>query len=241
MDRLAFVALILLPLGLALGLAPGAAGANGDEKGAEKGQEGKGRGGFRVQPYLTYEAGFSAIPNQNLTGADASGAGLWGRVNSDPGYTVGGAVGARLHDYLRAELNLSYRENDLDTMSVGPGPSTASGEISLFSALVNVIGDLDLGWRLVPYAGIGIGYGLFEIDAETSPFIQIDDDASVFAWNLLAGASYRYSKTTEFSLGYRYLATTDPEINSRIAFSGPRRLDSEFDAHEVVAGLRFHF
>jgi opacity protein-like surface antigen len=238
MHRLAFIALILLPLGLAIGLAPDAARANGDEKGDEKS-----RSGFRVQPYLTYEAGFSAIPNQNLTGADASGAGLWGRVNSDPGFTVGGAVGARLHDYLRAELNLSYRENDLDSMSVGVNfpSSSASGEISLFSALFNVIGDLDLGWRLVPYAGIGIGYGLFEIDAETSTFIQIDDDASVFAWNLLAGASFRYSETTEFSLGYRYLATTDPEINSQIAFTGPRRLDSEFDAHELVAGLRFNF
>jgi len=238
MHRLAFIALILLPLGLAVGLAPGSAGADGDEKGDEKS-----RTGFRVQPYLTYEAGFSAIPNQNLTGADASGAGLWGKVNSDPGFTVGGAVGVRLHDYLRTELNLSYRENDLDSMSVGVSfPSTsASGEISLFSALLNVIGDLDLGWRVVPYAGIGIGYGLFEIDAETSNFIQIDDDASVFAWNLLAGASYRYSEVTEFSLGYRYLATTDPEINSQIAFFGPRRLDSEFDAHELVVGLRFNF
>ncbi len=237
MHRLAFIALILVPLGLALGLAPGTARANQTED--EEG--GKTRSGFRFQPYLTYEAGFSAIPNQNLTGADASGAGLWGRVDSDPGFTVGGAVGARVHDYLRAELNLSYRENDLDSMSVSPGSASASGEISLFAAMANVIGDLDLGWRLVPYAGIGIGYGLFEIDAESSTFVQIDDDASVFAWNLLAGASFRYSKTTELSLGYRYLATTDPEINSRVAFFGPRRLDSEFDAHEVVAGLRLHF
>jgi len=237
MHRLAFAMLILLPLGLILGLASDSAGANG-EGGDE---DGKARSGFSIRPYLTYEAGFSAIPNQNLTGADASGSELWGRVNSDPGFTVGGAVGVRLHDYLRAELNLSHRENDLDSLSVGPGPAKASGEIRLFAAMMNVIGDLDLGWRIVPYAGIGIGYGLFEIDPESSVAVQIDDEASVFAWNLLAGASFRYSEVTELSLGYRYLATTDPEISSRVPGVGPRRLDSEFDAHEVVAGLRFHF
>lgn len=230
MHRMAFVALILLSAGLVVG-APDAARAEEEESGA----------GRSIRPYLAYEAGLSVIPNQNLTGADASGAGLWGRANPDPGFAVGGALGARFSEYLRAEVNLSYRQSDVERLDVAPGPDESSGEIGLFAAMANVYGDLDLdlAWPVVPYLGAGIGYGLWMLDAENPGAVKIDDEDSVFVWNLMAGTTIRYSKVTEISLGYRYVATTDPELNSRITGTGPRRLDSEFDAHEVVLGLRF--
>ena len=53
-------------------------------------------------------------------------------------------------------------------------------------------------------------------------------------------------KVLDISLGYRYIATTDGDIYSRTTSplpenDGSRRIEAEYDAHEVVLGLRFNF
>jgi opacity protein-like surface antigen len=66
----------------------------------------------------------------------------------------------------------------------------------------------------------------------------------------MAGGSYPINDVLDISLGYRYIATTDPKVNSKLTNPQPndppdekvaRRLEAEFDAHEVVVGLRFNF
>jgi len=221
----------LLPLLLSLMSAPESARAEDEQAGEAP----------WMRPYVAYEVGLSVVRNQNLIGADATGADLWGRIEPDPGFAVGGALGARFLDLFRGEVHLSYRQSDVQDMGVGTGPTEASGEIGLFAAMANFYGDLDLDWGVVPYAGFGIGYGLLEVDAESRDTLQIGDEASVFVWNVMAGATVPYGEVTELSLGYRYLATTDPELDSRVTGRGARRLDSEYDAHELVMAVRFSY
>jgi opacity protein-like surface antigen len=209
-----------------------------------------------IHPYVEYSAGLSMVRDQDLCcGTDRSSVPstrFGGKYETSmPGYVVGGAVGARYAKYLRGELQLSWRASEIDRMPVNGGPSPANGTVGLLAVMTNVYGDLDLDWGVIPYAGIGIGYGLISLDAESdnseSPgATQIDAKQSVFVWNLMAGLTLPFSEVTEFSLGYRYLATTDPKFKARIdnvdpGGRGNRFLDSEFDSHELTAGVRFLF
>ena len=42
------------------------------------------------------------------------------------------------------------------------------------------------------------------------------------------------------SLGYRYVGTTDSRFESRVN-GARRRLDAEYDTHELYLGLRYNF
>ena len=129
---------------------------------------------------------------------------------------------------------------------------------------------LPVGYELVPFASDLIRehatakYQSFrlELDAKNrSDFAgplqtSIEGADSVFAWSLMVGGSYPVNEVLDISLGYRYISTTDADVNSTIRDIGEgvlfptlndpttsvaRRLETEFDAHEVVLGLRVNF
>jgi OOP family OmpA-OmpF porin len=211
--------------------------------------------------YVQYVGGATYLPNQNLTAADASGTDangnrFSGHANSDMGFNVGGAIGMRLYEYFRAELEYVYRENETDKMSIqGELPRNASGHIGLMTLMVNGYVDYDLGIKVVPYVGVGIGWGYVDFDNKNKGLpeqVAVEGNDSVFAWSLMAGGSYPVNEVLDVSLGYRYIATTDPEVNSSLVDKAiidsdgnparrARRLDTEYDAHEAVLALRFHF
>ena len=212
--------------------------------------------------YVQYVGGATYLPNQNLTAADASGTDangnrFSGHANSDMGFNVGGAIGMRFHEYFRAELEYVYRENETDKMSIqGEQPRNASGHIGLMTLMVNGYVDYDLGLKVVPYIGVGIGWGYLDFDNKNKGLpeqVAVEGNDSVFAWSLMAGGSYPVNEILDISLGYRYIATTDPTVNSSLVDKNivdpvtgnparrARRLDAEYDAHEAVLALRFHF
>ena len=206
--------------------------------------------------YVEYSGGLSIVRNQNIAGDDASGANLSGKVESDAGFNIGAAFGKRFHEHFRSEIQLTYRENEVSNLSLRNEPDNAEGHIGLLAIMANGYVDWDLGIGVVPYVGAGIGWGSVEIEAKNGAAFQtkINGRDSVFAWSLMVGGSYPLNEVLDLSLGYRYIATTDPKINSGLSDPPPspnpddlpvtrvaRRLKAEFDAHEVVLGLRFNF
>jgi OOP family OmpA-OmpF porin len=211
--------------------------------------------------YVQYSGGGTYLPNQRIKAADASGTGangnrFWGRVRSEGGFNVGGALGMRLYEYFRAELEYIYRQNETNKLQIqGETPRDASGHIGLMTVMANGYFDYDLGIGVVPYVGVGIGWGLLDFDTKNKGLpeqVSVEGDASVFAWSLMIGGSYPVNEVIDVSLGYRYIATTDPEVNSSLVIKSivdpagnparrARRLDTEYDAHEAVLALRFHF
>lgn len=210
--------------------------------------------------YLQYSGGVSVVPNQNIKGDDASGAGLSGRLESDAGYALGLALGVNAFEQdqlkVRGEVALDFRAVDISSLglSLGSAPSKGRGDFNLFTAMINGFVDYDFGVYVVPYVGAGVGYGRFEVNAENmgAPVIgytKVNDVASVFAWNVMAGLTIPFTKTVDFTIGYRYVATTDPKYNSAVvtpvtATGGgfvTRRLESQFDAHEEMIGLKIKF
>ena len=176
-------------------------------------------------------------------------------VRSDTGFNIGGAFGKRFHEHFRGEIQFTYRESEVSDLSLRNEPDNASGHIGMLAIMTNGYVDWDLGIGVVPYLGAGIGWGHVEIEAKNKAAFQtrINGRDSVFAWSLMVGGSYPINEVLDLSLGYRYIATTDPDINSNLTDPAPppppilaatsvsRRLEAEFDAHEIVLALRFNF
>ncbi len=187
--------------------------------------------------YLAFATGASVIPDQ-----DISGGGLSGEVSADAGYHVGGAVGIHMNEHLRGEVNLSYREADIDTIT-GPGISLeGAGTVGAFAALANVYFDLLPEAPVIPFLGAGIGLGVVTVDSDSGATVLIVDDSSVeFAWNVLAGLTVPVTDRFSLLLAYRYLATTNPELDATVPGVGSGTIEGEFDTHEAMFGGRFDF
>ena len=64
------------------------------------------------------------------------------------------------------------------------------------------------------------------------------DSDTVFAYQFLAGIGYAPSNlpSTQWTLGYRYLGTDDPEFAA-----GAAKISTEYNSHNVEAGLKLRF
>jgi OOP family OmpA-OmpF porin len=185
--------------------------------------------------YAEFRAGVSVIPD-----IDVSGGGLSDDAEFDPGFAVGGALGWHVFPSLpnlRTEIDLSYRQADVDKI----GPLDGAGEVSVFSAMVNAIYDVDLDLPVTPYVGVGIGVGVADIDSDSGAALSINDDSVEFAWNVLLGVAFQLDETLSLTAGYRYLGITDPEFDAT-AGGGSGTLDAEdVQSHEFLVGLRVGF
>ena len=200
--------------------------------------------------YLEYMVGLSHSPNQTLRSNDAVPSLDGSTDNNAAGYFVGVALGHRFMHQFRAELQVGYRASTIEKLSVrGEDGSAGSSRLSLFSAMINGYYDLDLeellslDVPLTPWVGVGIGWGMPRLDVQNSGGanqLSVDDTDSVFVYNAMTGVTYRISETTEWTVGYRYIATEDFDISGTSA-GATRNFDFEFDAHEAYTGIRFMF
>lgn len=178
-----------------------------------------------------------ALPFVGDTGATRAGASLGDVEFDNPGWGVGASLGYKFGgtnsfaDFFRMELEALYRANDVDTV----GGVSIADDISVDSYMLNLIYDLETGTQFMPYLGAGIGWSNVELNI---PAAAISDSDDVFSYQFLAGVSYEPQSipNVAFSLGYRYFATSDPEIGSPLG-----AVEHEYDSHGAEAGVRFSF
>lgn len=148
-------------------------------------------------------------------------------IDPDTGFALAAAFGTRLDRWatgLRAELEVSYRRNDLGgnwfTSAGSPFTDTTGGPIdgnqSSFAILANLWYDIDAGWPVRPYVGIGAGWArihheaayittFFNVSTPTSNLRETRErDNSGFAWQLGVGLNYEVMPGVDAGVGYRY-------------------------------------
>ena len=189
----------------------------------------------RSGPYGEFRGGglFVADSDMKLSGTPGRHT-----ADYDAGFAISGAAGYRFDRHLRAEVEAGYREAEIGELFI-PGVGDLGGEwsVGVVTALVNVIYDIDYWDALaVPYVGAGLGLGYVMLDSKPDAALQIDASSAEFAWNALVGIRLRVFDNTLLSMGYRYLATTDPNL-SRTA----GRIASEFSSHEIFVGIGYEF
>jgi opacity protein-like surface antigen len=250
-DRLIKALSVLTTCAIALTVALPSSAADGDDT-------------DDISFYVEYSGGATYVPNQRVVGEKPTAPFIEGNTESKTGFNVGGSFGTRFYEYFRGEIQFTYRENETNKLSLKGQNTGASGHTGLMTVMANGYVDYDLGIGVVPYVGVGMGWGRLELDAKNKGTIDggfdqtnIEGDDSVFAWSLMVGGSYPINEVLDVSLGYRYIATTDADVNSTIIDRGAgvgtnpplndpstsvaRRLETEYDAHEVVLGVRVNF
>ena len=164
-------------------------------------------------------------------------------TDADTGFAIGGAIGTRLDKWvknLRVEMEASYRRNDIGGLFTEDGGETAGfidGNMSTFAVMANAWYDIDVGHKVRPYVGGGVGWGRMNGDAQ---FVETTcgggecglgtetetDSNSGFAWQLGLGINYEVMPDVDVGIGYRY-------------FVGPR-FDDFFDAFDDNGRVETH-
>ena len=172
----------------------------------------------------------------------------------DTGFVAGGAIG---YDFgqamgplgLRLEAEVSYRSNDVDSHTVtviGAGPGTFPSGVGSTTALAgmgNVLFDLNTGSPFTVYGGGGLGVANIDFDGHaTGPDAAsvMNDDDTVFAWQLIAGTGYEISPNMVLDVQYRYFNAGDVSLTSTAA-GGSVSSSTDYESHAVVGGIRFKF
>ena len=230
-----------------------------------------------MKPRLAVAAGLlSAMPlmaaAQPITGpyvGAGAGVNLWHdstsrgfRIHDEDIGIVGlGSLGWGFGNGLRAEVEGSYRESEIDRIA-GPGPggiAGRSGYLRNYGAMGNVLFDIDLssfGIRpdgFMPYVGAGAGYIWTEVKnarlgVGTSSF-RIDDSDGRFAYQAILGAAWGFNGAVpglSLTSEVRYLASLNPKLDidrtagpAQAAVPGSLRLEN--NNISVLLGLRYAF
>ncbi len=171
-------------------------------------------------------------------------------TDADTGFVLGGAIGGHLDRWLTGlsvELEASYRRNDVggtwttDDNCEGrcsTGPIDAN--ISTFALMANAWYEHDMGWKIRPYAGGGLGWGRAHLDgALVSWTTTFDTSNDGFAWQLGAGFNYEASPGVNVGLDYRYFV--GPEFKAPFGDFGDGGENSfgtlDNDNHAVMVHL----
>ncbi len=186
-----------------------------------------------------YVSGFGGM--NILMNPDVSAAGMSvGEGEFDQGFAFGGAVGLRFLDDFRAELEASYRQNDIDRLFTASG----GGDATSLALMANSYYDFpDLfGSRRTPvrpYLGGGIGVARVAWNDVSVGATQItDDDEYIVAFQALAGVGIGVSDSVTLTVDYRFFATPDVELD-RTSGSSPFQMENL--NHTVTVGFRVEF
>lgn len=245
---------------VALSLIPAAAQAEGPYVGVSGGialpEDSANSGEFDAAVPATDD--FDAIPAQTPLG--------W-KTEFDNGFAIGGQVGYAFENGFRVELEGAYTQYDVDTHSgltvgganidgvdvavltrgtpdaanptVGAVIADGQGEVTNFGLFGNVFYDIETGSGFKPYVGAGAGYQWVDVEYAPSGVDVGNDNDGVFAYQLMAGASFDLTDTFELFGQYTYRGSfEDAEIPLNLV---PATLGIESSQSIISAGLRFGF
>ena len=158
-------------------------------------------------------------------------------VDFDTNSVFYGAVGID-GGLFRSELELSFRDGDVDSFQFADGgPSAGSGSFDSVALMSNVYLDVPLaltGFRV--WAGGGLGVVQFDGNVEsvgTLDDADFDDAAYGFAYQLRAGVSYDLTRNLSVNAGYRFWHAGEVDFDNV-------RMD-ETELHTIDIGLRLTF
>lgn len=139
---------------------------------------------------------------------------------NNPNWDIGAHIGYR-YDPFRFELEYLYQHSKAKHISFDNQAVPASGRLSINSAMVNALYDINFDSAFVPYIGFGIGYT--NINDSTNNTLPVtvasgttfeanyfgtgNGSVSRFGYQALAGVGFKVMENAEINIGYRYFGT----------------------------------
>ena len=203
---------------------------------------------------LTVSSAYADINNGWYYGLNAGGAlltdGDWkasngsgsGDIEYDTGFLVSGAIGYKF-GMPRLEAEILYQSNDADQLNtVGGTPASVDGDISSLAFMVNGYIDFANESSFTPFIIVGAGVANVEFDDlryTSSGTKIIDDDDTVFAYQVGAGVAVDISENFILDFKYCYFGTSDPDFPD--ATDATNTIETEFASHNITIGFRYNF
>ncbi len=194
--------------------------------------------------YVGADIGYNFADDQDSTGPSRN---VDIEFEDDIFYTgsVGYAFAPGEYGQPAIELEAAYRENDVENLNFNGGVQSPVGDQSVFSVLVNGKWHFtQLSDDIIPFVGAGVGFANIDASVRYGPVANINDDDTVFAYQLLAGAAVPLNENLSIVGTARYFdLAEDPELNR---FGGPAPvrntlLDSEYSSFGLSVGLKYAF
>jgi hypothetical protein len=114
-----------------------------------------------------------------------------------------------------------------------PGLAT-DGELSELTLMANVLYDIPLSEKLALSLGVGAGADHAHLEVAL-----LDDKSWSFAYQGIAGLSWKMSSRLDLILNYRYLRVMDPEFSETLGGVTATLSIDDFTKHSVTLGLRY--
>jgi len=169
--------------------------------------------------------------NYDIPGGDVE-------AETDTGYGVTASYGYVFSPRIRAEVGLSYSEQDIDIVRRRGGPQIlifeAPGSVTTWALGANGYYDFATSGVFRPYVGAGIGVASLDINDR----VLLDAGTAVNA-RAIAGARWMVSDKASLFLEGRYDAYL-MEIDDGVGFSNADE-NLGMDSFSVQGGLRFGF
>jgi len=172
--------------------------------------------------------------------SDAEIEGTSAEFEFDAGFAVLGTLGYAFAEPwmvgdVRTEVEISYRENNFDSISGGGTSLSLGGDASQVFGMANVLLDVDTGSRFTPYVGAGVGFGQVSVnDLSLAGFPalgSIDDEDTVVGFQAIAGVAFDVTPQISLTADYRFFITEDPEFDG---------VEVENRNHTLMFGARYH-
>lgn len=169
-----------------------------------------------------YASGFGAM-NYTHDGA------VNGTANAsyNLGFGLGGTVGYAMPNGLRLEGEISYRQNDID--SIGGFPS--GGELDSWAFMGNAVYEINVQSAVKPHIGGGIGIVHGAVD-----YGGVSYSDNQFGAQFIVGVDYKMAPDLSLVLDYHYLVTEDFGFGAGSGLGGV-----QYGNSTILAGLRKTF
>jgi opacity protein-like surface antigen len=163
----------------------------------------------------------------------------------DPGYAASVAIGYRIAENFRVELEGLYQSNDNDQFErtyfnpfQGSGSFTGKldGERERTAFLLNGYYDFVNSSDFTPFISAGLGGYHMRLN---STFDSVENDLD-FAWQAGAGINYRLNDQISFDLKYRYFGGANAELAQQYG-NWTYKQFRDVGEHQIMAGIRIGF
>lgn len=182
----------------------------------------------------------------NIGANQPAGGSTVGYFNTKTGYDFGGIIGYDFGPF-RLETEASYRRAQAKKFTTAAGTvydssnSRVAGGTGVLSFMVNGLLDFGPDDGLQGFVGGGVGVARVKNAIYTSAPNNaggVDDSASGFAYQALAGIRAPISKNVDLGLKYRYFAASG--ANRFVSLQGNAFVE-RFHSHSLLATLTYNF
>ena len=195
--------------------------------------------------YLGGGFGANYLDKTDVTGTPSPGSNI--SVEFSWGYVGVLSLGWGFGNGLRAEIEGSYRSNDVSDFKVAGFPgSLGKGTVTSYGAMANLLYDINLGGALggvTPYVGAGVGYIWHDYDAVGNQVNTITGDNGNWGGQAIAGLSLPISAVPGLAVTaeYRFMMTSGHEISTNLVGLPRTTFDVDNVNHSLLVGLRYAF